>query len=266
MLVIHSMRRQQTRTDNLLIAACCYILHLTCAHPTEIRGGVARQPLEERQAPQGGITIMPGKCSGGALTAMQNAILDSSYLAGAGLATASNFTADPFAYFFKSDISTANTVADIFHRVQERQLGQGGPIQATCEDVYNQCGTFNDREMEMAYAAIGSDPSIAPIIVFCPWTLTMARNPIPCTQNPGAGAFSLGALMLHEIVHAASFTGSGYNITDQTRGKARDINQALESGIDTTTAVSAYMQLGSCPSRGQRREQLTRRSIHECVL
>ena len=128
--------RRITRCFLALLALNTFLL-LSSAHPTPETSSAESTHLEERQRQwtSRGITIIPGKCAGAQLTAMQNAILDASYLAGAGLNAAADFSSLPFQYFFKGDQVTANTVAGVLRRVQQSQLGNGQLIGATCEDV-----------------------------------------------------------------------------------------------------------------------------------
>lgn len=218
---------------------CVLLCHCSDALPSDVRPYTAAEVLDKRQWTSRGIQIIPGKCTGDQLTAMQNAILDASYLAGAGLNAAAKFTELPFRYFFKDDIATANTVAGVFRRIQGSQQGQGNLIGATCEDVYNGCGT--GESVQPAYSAQALNR--APIIVFCPTGLALARNPVPCTKNPGS--ISLGWLMLHEMTHIYNIAGPGLDVYDKTGETARDVNDALDDGIETTTDANSYAFLGS---------------------
>ena len=53
--------------------------------------------------------------------------------------------------------------------------------------------------------------------------------------------------MLHEMVHVPSISGSGLEIDDiESVGESpRNMNEALDAGVDTTTDADAYAHLGS---------------------
>ncbi len=196
--------------------------------------------LKPRYTPQGTF-IIPGKCTGNNLDAVQNALLDASYLAGAGIVAAQTFTELPFRYFFKGDLPTANTVAGVLDRVQQHFLGNGPLIGITCEDVYNNCVTGATNTF--AYAAQTPGGTNPPLIVMCPIGLQLARNPPACsTTKPGS--LSLGWLMLHELTHIHSISGT-LNIGDTTGESARDVQDHLDDGGDTTLDANAYAYLGS---------------------
>lgn len=196
--------------------------------------------FEKRQWTSRGTTVIPGKCTGDSLTAVKTSILDASYLAGAGLNAAANFTELPFRYFFKGDIATSNTVAGVYNRVISSQLGNGELVGVTCEDVFNRCST--GAIVNPGYAA--QTPGRAPIIVICPFAFTLPRNPTPCsTKKPGT--ISLGYLMLHEMTHIASISGPDLDIKDRTGETARDVQDHLDDGGDTTLDANAYAYLGS---------------------
>ncbi|MCJ1483696.1 hypothetical protein MMC06_003864, partial [Schaereria dolodes] len=103
-----------------------------------------------------GINIVPGQCTGSDLGAMQNAILDASYLAGAGLNAAASFTLLPWTYFFKSDIGVSTTVAAVYQRLIQSQLGQGQTIAATCQDRYSYCNLRPGIAAYVAQSKLGS--------------------------------------------------------------------------------------------------------------
>ncbi len=158
------------------------------ALPSENLNSREAAHLDKRQWTSRGIQIIPGKCTGPQLTAMKNAILDASYLAGAGINAAADFDNVPFSYFFKSDYATGNTVAGVLQRVMHSQQGQGDLIGATCEDVYSYCSP-NGRA-QPAYSVQAPGTGTAAIIVVCPLGLSLKRNLVRCTANPSA--ISLG--------------------------------------------------------------------------
>lgn len=161
---------------------------------------------DKRQWIAKGIQIIPGQCQGDALTTIQNAILDASYLAGAGLSGASSFTSPPFSCFFQPDQEVANSVAGFLVRVQQSQLSNGQLIGATCEDVYNRCGPLRSKangDSGIAYLAQDKNGRYAPIIVVCPAGLLLPRNLVLCTADPGAQ--SLGGSILHEMTHICRY-------------------------------------------------------------
>jgi len=219
----------------LALLAINALFLLSGAHPTGSSTSPENTYPDKRQSKSRGIVIIPGKCAGDQLTAMQNAILDASYLAGAGLNAASSFTSLPFSYFFAGNQDTANTVAGVLQRVQQAQLGNGQLIGATCEDVYNRCGPLRSKangNTLIGYSAQIKNSLRAPIIVFCPTAFLLPRNPVPCTADPGTQ--TLGGLMLHEMTHIYQISGPDLDIEDLTTDTARVINQAVTSGTDTT--------------------------------
>ena len=195
--------------------------------------------VEKRQWTSRGISVIPGSCTGNSLSAIQNSILDASYLAGAGINAATSFTVNPFQYFFSGDIKTSTTVAGVYQRVIQSQQGNGNLIGATCFDQYNNCKTGATNIPGYSAQASGR----APIVVMCPAGLAFPRNPVPCTANPGT--ISLGWLMLHEMTHIYSISGPSLDIQDTTGESARDVQDSLDDGIDTTLDANAYGFCGS---------------------
>ena len=231
------------------LALCVYLTsHYTLATPVTLLHIESNNPkvaspkstIQKRQVqpPSSGIWIQPGSCKDQDQIALENAILDASYLAGAGLHAASNFSNPPFSYFFKDDPATANAVASVYNGVQSAQTGGGPLIIASCEDTEHVC-----EEGPLAYAAqYNHFQNKPPTIVFCPESLTLPRNPTPCTQNPGGD--SLGSVMLHEMSHIWSISGTD-KVQDVTGESAHDVNNALVNGVDTTTDAQAFALLGS---------------------
>lgn len=226
----------------LALLAINTVFLLSDAHPTEISNPPENSHPEKRHSRSRGIKIIPGKCTGSQLDAMRNAILDASYLAGAGLNAASSFTTLPFTYFFAGNQDTANSVAGVLRRVQQAQLGNGPLIGATCEDVFKGCDpprSGTNEVTQVAYSAQLKASGKAPIIVFCPTAFLLPRNPVPCTADPGT--HSLGGLMLHEMTHIYHISGPSLDIHDITNDSARSIHQAVISKKDTTLdAVSTF--------------------------
>lgn len=226
----------------LALLAINSLFLLSGSHPTGSSNPPENSHPDKRQWTSRGIQIIPGKCTGDQLTAMQNAILDASYLAGAGLNAAASFTSLPFTYFFAGNQDTANSVAGVLQRVQQAQSGSGRLIGATCEDVYSRCGPLRsgrNGDTGIAYSAQLKGSGRAPIIVFCPTAFLLPRNPVPCTADPGTQ--TLGGLMLHEMTHIYEIAGPDLDIQDLTIDTARSINQAVISGQDMTLdAVSTF--------------------------
>lgn len=98
-------------------------------------------------------------------------------------------------------------------------------------------------DTQIAYSAQAKGSRFAPIIVFCPIAFLLPRNPVPCTADPGS--HTLGSLMLHEMTHIYQISGAALDIQDLTIDTARDIHQAMTSGVDTTLDVNAYSYMSS---------------------
>ncbi|KAL6719570.1 hypothetical protein ACLMJK_001490 [Lecanora helva] len=225
---------------------CLFVFHsiniifcLSIALPAGYVDSSPASPLVERQRSRRGIQVLPGKCDGAQLLAAENAILDASYLATAGLNAASNFERPPFSYFFQNNVSTANFVAGILQRVVLSQQGKGYPIDVTCEDKYQHCHP-ETTSYAVNFIERSENPSL---IVLCPLALSRRRNPIPCTANPGA--LSLGWLMLHTMVTTHSVSPPPLAIIETPSDRARSVQDALRSGKDTTRMADAYAHLGS---------------------
>ena len=234
--------RQYMRDTFSLLAFFLLLLFSEAHHLLDDWRGKAGEALSERQWVSGGIevvTVSSGECTQDQIATLNTAILDASYLAGAALNAAANFTELPFRYFFKGDLQTANTVAGVYRRVQYSQRGGGNLIWVACRDILNSCESGS--LINPAYIAQGT--TAAPVIVFCPAGLALSRNPVPCTQTPGA--ISLGWVMLHEMIHAASISGPDLEIYDTTGETPRDVQDALNDGKDTTLDASSYAHLGT---------------------
>ena len=191
-----------------------------------------------------GLRILREYCVGSDMAKVYNAVLDASYLAGAGINAATSFSEVPFSYFFKSDIITSNKVASLYDRVIQAQRGSGALIGISCTDSLRHCDN-SDKSITPSYSM--QPPGQAPIIVLCSLTMALPRNPVPCTQLPGL--VSLGWIMLHSLVHIKSISGADEDISldvlDQTGDTARDVGNAVRRGQDTTTDAKAYSYLGS---------------------
>lgn len=51
--------------------------------------------------------------------------------------------------------------------------------------------------------------------------------------------------MLHEMSHIHSISGPELHVSDTTGDTARDVNDALDDGTDTTLDANSYAYLGS---------------------
>ncbi|KAL6720825.1 hypothetical protein ACLMJK_002750 [Lecanora helva] len=169
---------------------------------------------------------------------MRHAIADASYLAGAGLNAATDFSSLPFTYFFEGNVDTANIVAKILRRVQRAQLGHTDLIGATCEDVQNRC---RDGDTTIPSYSI-QERDRAPVIVFCPTALKLRRNTRPCTNAPGA--ITLGWVMLFELVQLYYISGPTVDVEGVASQSASDVNEGLLAGLDATLDANAYAYLG----------------------
>ena len=218
------------------------LIYLSQAQPIDDSHGNAGDALSERQWVSRGINVVTdsaGECTPDQVITLRAAILDASYLAGAALNAAANFTDLPFRYFFESDLQTANTVAGVYRRIQRSQQGRGNLIFVACVDIYNVCET--GAIVRPGYAALRDNDT--PVIVICPSGLALSRNPVPCTQNPGS--ISLGWLLLHEMTHVSFISGPGLKVIDTEAETARDIQDDLDDGHNTTLDANAYAYLGT---------------------
>ncbi|KAL8764735.1 MAG: hypothetical protein Q9209_007902 [Squamulea sp. 1 TL-2023] len=210
--------------------------------PTEAsRYGEVAEISKRATAVKGGIHIDEGGCTGQQLAIMRIAIKDASYIATAGLNAASNFGYVPFSYFFKNDLDTANTVADILRRVIRAEQGKGAPVFATCRDIYKKCSpgragyTVQHKQK----------PLFVPYMVLCPVGLSLKSNPKPCSKDAKAGAISRGWLMVHMMVQIRSIGGPTHPIIETEAETASQVRASLMRGTDTTKLSDAYAHLGS---------------------
>ncbi|KAL8776088.1 MAG: hypothetical protein Q9213_008391 [Squamulea squamosa] len=215
---------------------------IAAALPTEpSRYGEVAEMGKRATAVRRGIHIDEGGCTGQQLAIAQSAIRDVSYIATAGLNAASNFEQVPFSYFFKNNLDTANTVADVLRRVILAEQGKGAPILATCQDLYKKCSPGN-AGYTLRYK---QRPDFIPFMVLCPVGLSLKSNPKPCSLDARAGAISLGWLILHLLVQIKSIAGPTYPIIDTEAETALQVRASLVRGVDTTKLSDAYAHLGS---------------------
>lgn len=218
-----------------VILLSIHLLFQNClAHPPP-QPNTATHPKQQTH----GLQLLPGECNGPQLSAMETAIQDASLLANAAINAAANFTAEPFNYFFKSDLQTATTVTGVLSRVQSALQEKGDLINATCTDTYRQCRRSVEH-LILGYTA-HTEP---PLIVLCALGLQLPRNPTPCTDS-SPGTISLGFIFLHEMTHVRHISGPGLMIEDVTGRSPRDVQDALKAGVKTTEDANAYAHLGS---------------------
>ncbi|CAL8576800.1 hypothetical protein XPA_002665 [Xanthoria parietina] len=236
---------RQAAQNLLALFVLTVLCQLTYALPTELADSEKALELDKRQeSPRGGIRIDTAACPGAQLQKVQNAILDASYLAAAGLNAAANFRQVPFSYFFKKDLTTATAVGTILQGVIDAQKGLGEPIIVTCHDRYHKCDQTNGGYTAQHLKVPPGSPSTPPLIVFCPVGLSLNRNPQPCTAR--AGAISLGWFMLHQLVLVKSIAGPTWPIIDMPGAEmASEVRGKLVYDEDTTKLADAYAHLGS---------------------
>lgn len=186
-----------------------------------------------------GIQIIGNTCTRSEVEVVENAILDASYLAGAGLAAAKNYSSLPFKFFFPNDIDAAGTVAGVYRRVQGAQRGNGPLIFVGCQDDYHRCNVSTNPGYTVQFRSQHRSPHI----IICPLGLALERSPTPCTRNPG-GIF-LGWLMLRLIVSLRSISGFGITNGDGRTETAAQIGAMVAKGSRTTHDPNAIAFLGS---------------------
>ena len=186
-----------------------------------------------------GLQLLPGHCTSAEAAKASTGMLHASYLAGAALNAASNFSDLPFSFFFPGNQVTANIVAGVMTRVIQAQLGQGPQIFVTCQDLLTRC-VRNRHKVILGYLVqYRSSPAT---IVLCPTGLALPFNPPPCSAAPGT--ISIGTVVLHEMAHAPAIAGTGLTVDDAFQDAA-EVGVAVRSGKDTTTDANAYAFLGS---------------------
>ncbi|KAI4105460.1 MAG: hypothetical protein L6R37_002723 [Teloschistes peruensis] len=197
-----------------------------------------------------GIQILKETCSSEDVIIIENAILDASRLAGAGLAAATKPTDLPFKFFFPDDLESANEVARVYRRVQQLQQGDGP--QSLCIAGYSEQDPTEHR---------------AGRIVMCPLGLALNRNPEPCSQRPGS--IFLGWLMLRLLAFLNAVSQFGAPANRGASETAAQIGAMVSKGVNTTHNANALAFLGSWswdlglggPPWNQRRTCL-RRFVH----
>lgn len=194
-------------------------------------------PKTRREDVTGGLQLIAGTCSPPDAAKASMGMLHASYLAGAALNAASNFSEKPFNYFFPAGQRSANIVAGVMTRVIQSQLGQGQYIGVSCQDHLKEC------QYGVSGYMAAHQKRFNPSIVLCPDGLRFPPNPPPCSARPGT--VSIGYLLLHELMHVQSISGPGLIIGDETGQTALDVAKAIRAHRDTTTDCNAYAYLGT---------------------
>ncbi|KAL8693297.1 MAG: hypothetical protein Q9218_001857 [Villophora microphyllina] len=190
-----------------------------------------------------GIQILKQTCSSKDITTVENATVDASYLAGAGLAAAQNFTDLPFKFFFPGDSGSAIEVARVYHRIQRLQQEKGPLIFVGCRDDYHRCNASKNPFRSPGYSAQFPTQHRSPHIIMCPLGLALNRNPTPCTRTPG-GIF-LGSMMLRLLIYLHAVSGFGIPPELGNSETAAKIGAMVSKGQNTTHDANALAFLGS---------------------
>lgn len=191
-----------------------------------------------------GIQIMPGTCQGEDLLNAQNAILDASYLAGAGRYAAARFTDPPFNMFFDPTVQNSFDVAQVYRRILAAQQGATNRIGVFCRDIYNRCSSSdNQSSVVPAYSVQFPQKHRSPQIILCAKGLALPRDPEPCSDYPGG--ISLGWLMVHVMTSLSLISGSEPPINDVDIVTARKVMERVVIGQDTMGDANAYSYLGT---------------------
>ncbi|KAL8793900.1 MAG: hypothetical protein Q9195_003519 [Heterodermia aff. obscurata] len=194
--------------------------------------------------PVRGLQIIPGTCTGEDLVSAQNAILDASYLAGAGRYAAAKFVDPPFNMFFDATMQNGFDVAQVYQRILAAQQGKGNRISVFCQDIYNRCNSSqNQTDVVPAYSVQTPEKHRAPQIILCAQGLALPRDLEPCTDYPGG--ISLGWLMVHVMTGLSLISGSHPPINDLEIDTARKVMQRVVIGQDTMADANAYSYLGT---------------------
>ncbi|KAI4259520.1 MAG: hypothetical protein LQ352_000707 [Teloschistes flavicans] len=141
--------------------------------------------------PLRGIQMLKETCSSKDVITIENAMLNASHLAGAGLAAATNPTDLPFKFFFGKDLESVNEVVTVYCRVQELQHGNGPLIVVSCRDFYFRCHGPRNPYALQGYASQTPTRHRSGQIVMCPLGLALDRNPPPCSQFPSFSHFGV---------------------------------------------------------------------------
>jgi len=232
----------QLRFGDVSKANLTSISHTSVPFQITLSVPARRSRVETRQAPvPGGLQLLVHQCTPRDAAKADTGMLHASYLAGAALNAAAKFSDVPFNFFFPPNLGAANIVAGVMNRVIQSHLGQGPPIHVTCIDFANQCKA---NRMQVIPGYVAQYPGFTPpTIALCPTGLSLPPNPTPCSVRPGA--FSIGLVLLHELLHVRSISGPGLNVEDEVGGAAQNVGDAVKAGRDTTTDASAYAFLGS---------------------
>ena len=191
-----------------------------------------------------GIQLIPGTCAGQDLVSAQNAILDASYLAGAGRYAATKFTDPPFNMFFHPILQNGHDVAQVYQRILTVHQGASNRINVFCQDKYNRCtSSDNQTKVVPAYSVQFPRQHQAPEIILCAKGLALPRDPEPCSDYPGG--ITLGWLMVHVMTTLSLISGSLPPISDVEIETARKVTERVARKQDTMRDSNAYSYLAS---------------------
>ncbi|KAI4194919.1 MAG: hypothetical protein LQ350_007495 [Teloschistes chrysophthalmus] len=202
----------------------------------------SQSDVNKRRIRHGRVEITRDSCPGQDFIKVRNGLNEAFYLAEAGRQAASHFMEPPFSYFFQSNGETATAVGSVYTRVQKALIGQGGRVRITCIDHYHACEEPGGRH-RLAYTMAYANKRLKPRILMCPAGLLLPRLAQPCTELPGDRPFTMGSLMLHELIQVKSIAGER-PVVEGSSTTAREVNDEVKASRDTTVNALAYSLLG----------------------